>query len=118
MKLPSSFLLIILLFIYLSIIFLYYSYDDYRKGAKAANILAIVGFINIPIIHFSVEWWNTLHQGPSVMKFSSPSIASEMLYPLIYTTIGFTAYLLLAILMSARNTLMDHEKNTNWIKSI
>ena len=109
---------LILLFIYLSIIFLYYSYDDYRKGAKAANILAIVGFINIPIIHFSVEWWNTLHQGPSVMKFSSPSIASEMLYPLIYTTIGFTAYLLLAILMSARNTLMDHEKNTNWIKSI
>ena len=94
------------------------AFDDYRKGAKAANILAIVGFINIPIIHFSVEWWNTLHQGPSVMKFSSPSIASEMLYPLIYTAIGFTSYLLAAILLSSRNELLDREKNTKWIRSI
>ena len=109
---------LILLFIYLAIILLYYSFDDYRKGAKAANILAIVGFINIPIIHFSVEWWNTLHQGPSVMKFSSPSIASEMLYPLIYTTVGFTAYLVGAILSSSRNDLMIREKNTKWISSI
>ena len=109
---------LILLFIYLSIIFLYYSFDDYKKGAKAANILAIVGFINIPIIHFSVEWWNTLHQGPSVMKFSTPSIASEMLYPLIYTTIGFTSYLLAAVLSSSRNELMEREKSTKWIKSI
>ena len=109
---------LILFFIYLSIIFLYYSFDDYRKGAKAANILAIVGFINIPIIHFSVEWWNTLHQGPSVMKFSSPSIANEMLYPLIYTTIGFTSYLLAAILLSSRNELMIREKNTKWVNSI
>ena len=109
---------LILFFIYISILLLHGSFEDKKKAATSVNILSIVGFINIPIIHFSVEWWNTLHQGPSVMKFSSPSIASEMLYPLIYTTIGFTAYLLLAILMSARNTLMDHEKNTNWIKSI
>ena len=109
---------LILFFIYLSIIFLYHAYDDYRKGAKAANILAIVGFINIPIIHFSVEWWNTLHQGPSVMKFSSPSIASEMLYPLIYTAVGFTFYFILAVLLSARNTLLEREKNTSWAKSI
>ena len=109
---------LILFFIFLSIIFLYHAYDDYRKGAKAANILAIVGFINIPIIHFSVEWWNTLHQGPSVMKFSSPSIASEMLYPLIYTAIGFTFYFILAVLLSARNTLLEREKNTSWAKSI
>ena len=109
---------LILFFLYLSIIFLYHAYDDYRKGAKAANILAIVGFINIPIIHFSVEWWNTLHQGPSVMKFSAPSIASEMLYPLIYTTIGFTFYFILAVLLSARNTLLEREKKTSWAKSI
>jgi len=109
---------LILFFIYLSIIFLYYSYDDYRKGARASNILAIVGFINIPIIHFSVEWWNTLHQGPSVMKFSSPSISSEMLYPLIYTTIGFTSYFILAVLLSSRNTLLMREKNSSWAKLI
>jgi len=107
--------IIFFIFIYY---FLYHAYDDYRKGAKAANILAIVGFINIPIIHFSVEWWNTLHQGPSVMKFSAPSIASEMLYPLIYTTIGFTFYFILAVLLSARNTLLEREKKTSWAKSI
>ena len=69
---------LILFFIYISIILLNYSFDDYKKGARAANILAIVGLINIPIIHFSVEWWNTLHQGPSVMKLGTPSISTEM----------------------------------------
>ena len=109
---------LILLFIYLSIIFLYYSFDDYRKGARAANILAIVGFVNIPIIHFSVEWWNTLHQGATVMKFSAPSISPTMFYPLIYSTIGFTLYLILAILLSARNTLLEREKETKWAKLV
>ena len=109
---------LILLFIYISIIALHNSFDDYRKGAKAANILAIVGFINIPIIHFSVEWWNTLHQGPSVMKFSSPSISPEMLYPLIYVSIGFTFYFITAIFLSARNTLLLRERNKQWVNSI
>ena len=109
---------LILFFIYISIIFLYNSFDDYRKGAKAANILAIIGFVNIPIIHFSVEWWNTLHQGPSVMKFSSPSIAYEMLYPLIFTSIGFTFYFITALLLSARNTLIIREHKSSWVQSI
>ena len=109
---------LILLFIYISIIVLHNSFDDYRKGAKAANILAIVGFINIPIIHFSVEWWNTLHQGPSVMKFSSPSISPEMLYPLIYVSIGFTFYFITSIFLSARNTLLLRERNKQWVNSI
>jgi len=109
---------LILLFIYISIIALHNSFDDYRKGAKAANILAIVGFINIPIIHFSVEWWNTLHQGPSVMKFSSPSISPEMLYPLIYVSIGFTFYFITSIFLSARNTLLLRERNKQWVNSI
>ncbi len=109
---------LILLFIYLSIILLNYSFDDYKKGARAANILAIVGFVNIPIIHFSVEWWNTLHQGPSVMKFSAPSISSEMLIPLIYVAIGFTCYFFGALFLSARNILIFREKNKNWVTKI
>ena len=109
---------LILLFIYISIIVLHNSFDDYRKGAKAANILAIVGFINIPIIHFSVEWWNTLHQGPSVMKFSSPSISPEMLYPLMYVSIGFIFYFITSIFLSARNTLLLRERNKQWVNSI
>ena len=109
---------LILFFIYLSIILLYNSFDDYRKGAKAANILAVIGFINIPIIHFSVEWWNTLHQGPSVIKLSTPSIAGEMLSPLIITAIGFTLFFLGAMFKSSQNTLLENEKNKSWTKLI
>ena len=109
---------LILFFVYLSIIFLYGAFDDVRKGSKAASILAIIGFVNIPIIHFSVEWWNTLHQGPSVMKFDTPSIATEMLFPLLYTSLGFTFYYITAVLMSARNMIIYRERNSQWVNSI
>ena len=109
---------LILFFIYISIILLNYSFDDYKKGARAANILAIVGLINIPIIHFSVEWWNTLHQGPSVMKLGTPSISTEMLIPLIYVSIGFTFYFFGSLFLSARNILLNRERHKAWVKSI
>ena len=73
---------LILLFLYLGVIALYQAFDDQRTAAKAAGILAIVGVVNLPIIHFSVEWWNTLHQGATITKFAKPSIASDMLWPL------------------------------------
>ena len=109
---------LILFFIYISIILLNYSFDDYKKGARAANILAIVGLINIPIIHFSVEWWNTLHQGPSVIKLGSPSISSEMLIPLIYVAVGFTFYFFASLFLSARNILLVRERHKSWVKNI
>jgi len=109
---------LILFFIYISIILLNYSFDDYKKGARAANILAIVGLINIPIIHFSVEWWNTLHQGPSVMKIGTPSISTEMLIPLIYVSIGFTFYFFGSLFLSARNILLTRERHKAWVKNI
>ena len=109
---------LILFFIYISIILLNYSFDDYKKGARAANILAIVGLINIPIIHFSVEWWNTLHQGPSVMKLGTPSISTEMLIPLIYVSIGFTFYFFGSLFLSARNILLTRERHKAWVKNI
>ena len=109
---------LILFFIYISIILLNYSFDDYKKGARAANILAIVGLINIPIIHFSVELWNTLHQGPSVMKIGTPSISTEMLIPLIYVSIGFTFYFFGSLFLSARNILLTRERHKAWVKNI
>ena len=109
---------LILFFIYISIILLNYSFDDYKKGARAANILAIVGLINIPIIHFSVEWWNTLHQGPSVMKLGTPSLSTEMLIPLIYVSIGFTFYFFGSLFLSARNILLTRERHKAWVKNI
>tara|TARA_B100000900_G_scaffold232937_1_gene197765 strand:- start:3792 stop:4517 length:726 start_codon:yes stop_codon:yes gene_type:complete len=109
---------LILFFIYISILLLHGSFEDNRKATTSVNILAIIGFINIPIIHFSVEWWNTLHQGPSVIKLSAPSIAGEMLSPLIITAIGFTLFFLGAMFKSSQNILLDNEKNKSWVKSI
>tara|TARA_B100000035_G_scaffold307068_1_gene309875 strand:+ start:1228 stop:1953 length:726 start_codon:yes stop_codon:yes gene_type:complete len=109
---------LILFFLYLSILLLHGSFEDKKKAASAVNILAIIGFINIPIIHFSVEWWNTLHQGPSVIKLSAPSIAGDMLTPLIITALGFTLFFFGTMLKSSQNILLDHEKNKLWVKSI
>ena len=109
---------LILFFIYISILLLHGSFDDKKKASSAVNILAIVGFINIPIIHFSVEWWNTLHQGPSVIKLSAPSIAADMLTPLIVTALGFTLFFLGTMLKSSQNILLEYEKNKLWVKSI
>ncbi|MER2493480.1 heme ABC transporter permease [Catenovulum sediminis] len=90
---------LILLFLYLGVFALFQSFDDKRTGAKAACILAVIGVINVPIIHYSVEWWNTLHQGASITKFDKPSIAGPMLWPLLINIfsvlvlfIAFTSY--------------------------
>ena len=109
---------LILFFLYLSILLLHGSFEDKKKAASAVNILAIIGFINIPIIHFSVEWWNTLHQGPSVIKLSAPSIDGDMLSPLIITALGFTFFFFGTMLKSSQNILLDYEKNKLWVKSI
>jgi heme exporter protein C len=109
---------LILFFIYISILLLHGSFEDKRKASTSVNILAIVGFINIPIIHFSVEWWNTLHQGPSVIKLSTPSIAGDMLTPLIITALGFTFFFLGAMLKSSQNMLLNNEKNKSWTKLV
>ena len=74
---------LVLLFLYFGVIALSGAFEDERTGARAAAILTLVGIVNIPIIHYSVEWWNTLHQGPTVSKFDSPSAHQSMLIPLL-----------------------------------
>mgnify|MGYP000570928866 CR=1 FL=1 len=80
---------LILFFLYIGVLALYSAFSDRAVGAKSAGILCIVGVVNLPIIHFSVEWWNTLHQGASITKFEKPSIATPMLIPLIYVFLDF-----------------------------
>ncbi len=89
---------LILLFIYLGHIILSNAFDDFRKGDRNAAILAIVGLINLPIIKWSVDWWNTLHQPASLTKFGAPSIDSVMLFPLIFMALGLT-FLFVSILL-------------------
>ena len=83
---------LILFFLYLGYMALNNAFDDPTRGAKAASILALVGAINVPIIKFSVEWWNTLHQPASVVKMGGPSIHPSMLVPLLLMAVAFTTY--------------------------
>ncbi|MFT4563517.1 MAG: heme exporter protein C, partial [Gammaproteobacteria bacterium] len=80
---------LILLFLYLGYIALQGAIDDRRVAARAGAIVALVGTVNLPIIHYSVEWWNTLHQGPTVSKLDAPSIAPSMLLPLLIMAVAY-----------------------------
>jgi len=109
---------LILLFLYLGIIALHSAIEDSRKAARAVSVLAIVGVVNIPIIHFSVEWWNTLHQGATVTKFDKPSIEISMLIPLLIMAIGFKFYYASLLLLRIRCEILQNEKNTAWVKEL
>jgi heme exporter protein C len=92
----------------LILLFLFFGYMALRDalpqkvGALASSYLAIIGIINIPIIHFSVTWWNTLHQGPTLSRFAKPAIDNSMLYPLILMIIGFVLYYACIICLQLR----------------
>lgn len=109
---------LILLFLYLGVIGLYGAIDDKRVAAKAVAILALVGVVNIPIIHYSVEWWNTLHQGPTVTKMDKPSIHISMLIPLLVMALAFKIYYIIALLQRARLELIEREANSQWMKNL
>ena len=107
---------LILLFLYLGYMALRSSFDDPQRADRASAVLAIVGVINVPIIHYSVEWWTTLHQPASVTKFDKPSIALEMLYPLFVMIIGFQLYFGWAISRRLRGEILRRERNAKWLQ--
>jgi heme exporter protein C len=109
---------LILLFLYLGVIALYNAVEDKRTASRATAILAIVGVVNIPIIHFSVEWWNTLHQGATVTKLGAPSIDISMLIPLLLMAVAFKLYYALVLLMRARCEVLERERNTQWVREL
>lgn len=109
---------LILLFLYLGVIGLYGAIEDKRIAARAVAILAIVGMVNIPIIHYSVEWWNTLHQGPTVTKFDKPSIYWSMLLPLLLMALAFQVYYVLVLFQSCRAGLLQRERNSKWVEEL
>ena len=93
---------LILFFLYLGYMALQSAFDDPARGAKAAAIMALVGFVNVPIIKFSVDWWYTLHQPASVFRAGGPSIDASMLWPLGLMAAGFTTYYLYVVLVRLR----------------
>lgn len=106
---------LILLFLYLGVMALYHAFDDEQQAGKAAAVMALVGVINVPIIHFSVQWWNTLHQGASITKFDTPSIAPDMLWPLLINLAGFAAFIGLAVVMRLKNEILRSEAHRPWV---
>ncbi|HHB91684.1 MAG TPA: heme ABC transporter permease [Thioploca sp.] len=109
---------LILLFLYLGVIALNSAIDDKRTASRASAVLALVGVVNIPIIHYSVEWWNTLHQGSTVTKLSAPSIHISMLIPLLLMAIAFKLYYVLVVLKQARCEILERERNSGWVKEL
>ncbi|MDU8924649.1 heme ABC transporter permease [Pasteurellaceae bacterium LIM206] len=109
---------LILFFLYLGVLALFSAFQERSTGMKAAAILCVVGVINLPIIHFSVEWWNTLHQGASITKFEKPSIATPMLIPLIVSILGFMVFTLWLFLVRYRVELLKDEQKRPWVKAL
>lgn len=109
---------LILLFLYLGYIALQSAIDDRRSAARASAVLALVGVVNIPIIHYSVIWWNTLHQGPTVSKMDTPSIHIDMLIPLLLMTLAFNLYFFAVLLIRTRMDLIEQEKNSRWVEEL
>ncbi len=97
---------LVLFFFYLGHMALSHAFDDSQRGGRAAAILAIVGAVNLPIIKFSVDWWNTLHQPASVLRLDGPTIHSSMLTPLLVMAVGFTALYVLLLLIRIRAELL------------
>ena len=109
---------LILLFLYLGYMGLHASIDDTRRADKASAILALVGVVNVPIIYFSVKWWNTLHQGASVSLTKSPSMAQTMLLAMLLMTFCFWAYSMAVALIRARAMVLERERYTDWAQQL
>ena len=109
---------LILLFLYIGYMSLTAAIDDPRRADKAGAILALVGAVNIPIIYFSVKWWNTLHQGASVSITQAPSMAKTMLLGMLIMALASWMYSIAAALSRARIIMLEREKNSAWVQEI
>lgn len=107
---------LILFFLYLGFLALQASIDDPRRADRAGAVLALVGVVNVPIIYFSVQWWNTLHQGASVSVTRSPSMASTMLWGMLLMSIAAWMYAAAAAFSRLRSIILERERHTEWVK--
>lgn len=109
---------LILLFLYGAILAVGHAYQNKEQGDKVVAILTLVGLVDLPIIHYSVYWWNTLHQGTTLSVFAKPKIAASMAYPLLLMIVGFSLYCVLLILLKARNEVLLRERKQGWVSEV
>ena len=107
---------LILLFLYIGFMALQAAIDEPRRADKAGAILALVGVVNVPIIYFSVKWWNTLHQGSSINMTTAPTMAATMLVGMLLMALAFWAYTIAVVLRRARCIVLERERHTDWVR--
>jgi heme exporter protein C len=106
---------LVLLFLFLGYLALRSAIDDQNRADRASALLAIVGIVNVPLVHYSVVWWNSLHQGPSVVRAGGPTIVASMLWPLLISALGFTCYFVAVLLIRARAEVLRRERTGGWV---
>lgn len=106
---------LLLLFLYLGFIALTHAIEDARRADRAGAIIALVGAVNVPIIYFSVQWWNTLHQGASVSLTKAPTMAATMLAGMLVMALASWAYTIAVALWRVRPLILERERHTEWV---
>jgi heme exporter protein C len=109
---------LVLLFIYFGVMGLYAAIEDRRAAARAASFLALIGAVNVPIVHFAVKWWNTLHQGSTINLMGNSTLDSSMVWPLVFTVIGTKAWFVGSLLQRARVLNLELEAGKDWVRGV
>ena len=109
---------LILLFLYIGVMALRAAIEDSRRADRACGLLALVGVVNVPIIYYSVKWWNTLHQGASISMSKAPSMAATMLWTLLVMTFAFWAYSFVTSLMRVQTIILERERHSEWVRDL
>lgn len=109
---------LVLLFLYIGYMGLRAGIEDPAKADKASAVLAVVGIVNVPIIKFSVDWWNSLHQTATVMRMGKPTMDGDMLWPLLLMFVAFALYFVAILLIRLRAELLRRERNASWIREV
>ncbi len=110
--------MLILFFLYLGIIALNSAIENAQTAAQSTAVLALVGLVNIPIIKYSVDWWNTLHQPATFTLTERPAMPSEMWVPLLVMVIGFYCFFAVAMMLRLRNEIIQRERRSSWVRDL
>lgn len=110
--------MLILFFLYLGIIALNSAIENAQTAAQSTAVLALVGLVNIPIIKYSVDWWNTLHQPATFTLTERPAMPSEMWVPLLVMVIGFYCFFAVAMMLRLRNEIIQRERRSGWVRDL
>jgi heme exporter protein C len=109
---------LILLFLYVGAMSLRSAFEDAAQGDRAAALLAVVGVVNVPIIHYSVVWWNSLHQGATVAKLGKPAMDTSMLWPLLSMILGFMLFFGAVLCTRLQGEILFRERQAAWVRRV